>query len=193
MKNIFKLMGIALIAGSMFVACGEKENGGEDTTPSVSVTFDGTNYNTFASQVVSTGTTQGQDWIDFRFSPTALQQAQTVADLVPGFEVMLLGNAAGSFESTGVNANGYLTGSVFVYEWYAETALQDENGTLYGDWWAQSAKVELTKFDVTAKLASLEGTGKMFDAYNALVEQMGIEAAPKADMTVSLKNITIAQ
>ena len=47
MKNIFKLMGLALIAGSMFVACSK-----DDDDAAIKVTFDGDSWTTNANMKV---------------------------------------------------------------------------------------------------------------------------------------------
>ena len=49
MKNIFKLMGIALIASSMFVACGGEEKPQEDNTPKCTITWNGESWDATAS------------------------------------------------------------------------------------------------------------------------------------------------
>ena len=199
MKNIFKLMGIALVSLSMMTACGGKdeEKDGKDTTPetttpTVKVTFDGNTYSSeFASQVAATGSSQGINYTIFDFHPVATNQATQIADLIPGATVMVLSNEAGSFTSAGVDANGYLDGDVYTYEFYDATCLQDQSGNLYGDWWGKTASVEITKLDLTAKLASFTSSATMFDALDALVNGAGVENAATAEMTCEASNIAL--
>ena len=193
MKNIFKLMGIALISCSLFAACGDKTPEGEvdDGTLKVDVTFNGTAYNTFNSMVATTGTSGGQNYTLFDFHPVAMQNATTIEDLLPGLYIMAGGNTAATYTSSEIDAYGYLTGDVIAYEFWNESLLQDQSGNLYGDWWAQNATVEITKLDLTAKLASFKSNGTLFDAMDALVNGNPISQVAKADMVANVSNVTM--
>lgn len=194
MKNIFKLMGIALISCSLFAACGDNEKPeGEvdDGTLKVDVTFNGTAYNTFNSMVATTGTSGGQNYTLFDFHPVAMQNATSVEDLLPGVFITVGGNTAATYTSSEIDDYGYLTGDVIAYEFWNETCLQDGNNNLYGDWWAKNATVEITKLDLTAKLASFKSNGTLFDALDALVNQNPISQVATAEMVANVSNVTM--
>ncbi len=85
----------------------------------------------------------------------------------------------------------YWSNDIFSYlEYYNEQPLSD--GTYqYGDWWGKSATINVSAFDATAMTMSANVTATMFDAYNALVEGAGMDAAPTTNMTVAMKAISM--
>lgn len=160
-------------------------------TPGVKVTFNGNSWTAgdYAGNFYS-GTMQDGS----SYSGWIVSAAQTAGSDYPTCDLATLtGKNTGSFNDQANSSNGGLTGGDFNYiEYYNETTLTD--GTYnYGDWWAKTATLNITAFDATAMTLSSNLTATMFDAYNAFVDQAGVDAAPTAPMTDVITNVTLSQ
>ncbi|MBR1549346.1 MAG: hypothetical protein IJ634_01765 [Bacteroidales bacterium] len=194
MKNIFKFMGIALMACSLTVACGDKDNendneggegGGNTTTTSVSVNFNGQNQGTMNSIQAAYNANYAVCVFDF------FAEAQTF----PGVEIYLNSSANGQSTATyDVSSMNLTGGDCAICEFYESTSLRDGDGLTYGDWWAAEANSNVTAMDLTNLKASFTVNATMFWALEAYVEeagQVGYDAATRAPMTVAASNITL--
>lgn len=202
MKNIFKFLSIALVAGAMMVACNpDNENGNTDTTPvnpqpqpqpatpSASATFAGAEYN-FPVQTGMYSATYGLTAFDFFTSGGSITEG------MPGCEIYTLLTAAGQGTAT-LNTSGslpQLEGDPAVLEFYMNTYLTNQSGTAYGDWWGETAEINMTTFDMDNGKASFTVNATMFDALNSFVAEgnpdyVGFDAAERAQMTVTATNV----
>lgn len=198
MTKYFKLLGVALIAMSMaLVSCEEPSEGNDpgtenpepqpepqpdpDPDPEPPTAGVGSIAVTFGSEAWEAANAVGA------FYPTqglvlavALSDAQGQA--YPRADVCVNAAATGTYTDEMDVASRQYTGGVISYvEYYQNTALTD--GTYnYGDWWAKSMTMNITAFDATAMTMSALVNAVMFDAYAALVEQQGIEAADTETM-----------
>ena len=200
MTKYFKLLGVALIATSLaFVSC-EKPSEGNDpgtenpdpgtnppddpgtggggTTPdapagSIAVNFGGETW----EAVTPVGVIYPTNGF---LLAVALSDEQGQA--YPRADVCVNAAATGTYTDEIDAASRQYTGGVIRYvEYYQNTALTD--GTYnYGDWWAKSMTMNITAFDATAMTMSTTVNAVMFDAYAALVDGLGIEAADTETM-----------
>lgn len=191
MKNIFKLLAIAFVAGGMmtFTACGDDDPDTPDTpdtptTPSVKVVFDNVDQGTMGSITATNYVNYGITVLD------AFAAQQTY----PGVEIYTKMTAPGNNTAT-FNGQG-LEGDPAICEFYKERALQDQQGTTYGDWWAESASINVSKYDATNSVISFTVQATMFDAFYALVpynengDTHGYNnETPRAEMNVTVSNI----
>lgn len=198
MTKYFKFLGVALIAMSMaLVSCEEPTEGNDPGTEnqdpgtnpqpdpdpdpepptagagSIAVTFGGESW----EAVTAVGA----------FYPTnglvlAVALSDEQGQAYPRADVCVYAAATGTYTDEMDVASGQYTGGVISYvEYYQNTALTD--GTYnYGDWWAKSLTMNITAFDATAMTMSATVNAVMFDAYAALVDQLGIEAADTETM-----------
>lgn len=158
-------------------------------TPGVKVTFNGNSWTAgdYAGRFYS-GTMQDGS----PYSGWIVSAAQTAGSAYPTCDVATLtGTNTGTFSAQASSSNGGLGGGDFNYiEYYNETSLTDGTYT-YGDWWAKTATLNITAFDATALTLSSNLNATMFDAYNAFVDQAGVDAAPTAPMTDVITNVTL--
>ena len=199
MTKYFKFLGVALIAMSMaLVSCEEPNgtNGGDETeqgdpTPdpqpdpdpdpepptagagSIAVNFGGETW----EAVTPVGVIYPTNGF---LLAVALSDEQGQA--YPRADVCVNAAATGTYTDEIDAASRQYTGGVIRYvEYYQNTALTD--GTYnYGDWWAKSMTMNITAFDATAMTMSTTVNAVMFDAYAALVDGLGIEAADTETM-----------
>ena len=157
--------------------------------PGVKVSFNGSNWDagTYAAQYY-----EGQYQDGSPYAGWVVSAAQTAGSDYPTCDVaMLSGKNTGSFTSSANSSNGGLSGDFNYIEYYNERTLTD--GTYnYGDWWAKTATVNVTAFDATALTMSANVNATMFDAYDALVNQVGIDAASTAPMTDNITYVTLS-
>ena len=186
MKNIFKLMGVALIAGSMlFVACNKDENNDDQNNnnnnnqpvnndPTVSVKWNGAEQtigyqNAYSIQNVvymmdlakGITTEDGVDYID-----------------MPEFVVALATNGTQWGLTAQFNSDAIQS---FVTEVYYETYFQDQQGNEFGDYelYDLGAEPSVTNFDATANKADIDlnlifaSYADVMDAYHTYVENGG--------------------
>lgn len=206
MKNIFKFLSIALVAGAMMVACNpDNENGNTDTTPvnpqpqpqpatpSASATFAGAEYN-FPVQTGMYVASYGISAFDFFTSGGSITEG------MPGCEIYTSLTSAGQGSAT-LDVSGsrpVLDGDPSVLEFYMNTYLSDQQGYAYGDWWGETAEINMTAFDMDNGKASFTVNATMFDALNSFVPgtdanpnptYVGFDAAERAQMTVTATNV----
>ena len=186
MKNIFKLMGVALIAGSMlFVACKKDENN------------DDQNNNNNNNQPVNNDPTVSVKWNDAEQtigyqSASSIQGIVYIMDLakgltnedgvdyidMPEFYISLM--TANS--QWGLSAQfGQQYAQQFPTEVYYETYFQDQQGNEFGDYelYDLGADPSVTNFDATANKADIDlnlifaSYADVMDAYHTYVENGG--------------------
>lgn len=200
MKNIFKIMGLALIAGSlMFTACKKDEtdtNTNNDTNQeeqqptqgTYSLVFDGTAIANQAYSNAMTAEQQGQTmWL---FECAKSRSGNSLA--LPYFSELLVGAS-----TTDMQINSLYT------ELYLNDVIEDEDGNQYGDWqYDESTTFEFTKVDLNKHMLSCAQTLKMWDyaSYtdavdNGTDEDAAYEAAERKNLVFNMTNyiFTVAQ
>ncbi|MBP5562770.1 MAG: hypothetical protein J6X51_01900 [Bacteroidales bacterium] len=98
---------------------------------------------------------------------------------------------SGSSSATASSENGSLGGDFNWVEYYNETYLQDQEGTYYGDYWGKNVTCTVSAFDATALTLSANLNGTMFSAYEAFIDETGVDAASTAPMTVNMTNVKL--
>lgn len=186
MKNIFKVMGVALLACSMImVSCKKDENsdnGGSTVADGINVTFDGTSWVGTVNNSASYG--------------TALQFSGKTAENYPMYDEVIMTVEPGTSTATAdPNNQGSLGGDYAWVEYYQRTTLTNQNQTnYYGDWWGDQVNTEITAVDLTALTASAKMNGTMFDAAEAFVDSygaVGIAAASRANYSATFGNVSL--
>lgn len=201
MTKYFKLLGVALIATSLaLVSCkedpqGNSDPGTENPDPGTNPPDDpgtgggGTTPDAPAGSIaVNFG---GETWeavtpVGVIYPTNGFLLAVALSDeqgqAYPRADVCVNAAATGTYTDEIDAASRQYTGGVIRYvEYYQNTALTD--GTYnYGDWWAKSMTMNITAFDATAMTMSTTVNAVMFDAYAALVDGLGIEAADTETM-----------
>ena len=186
MKNMFKMMGVALLAGAMlFTACKkDKEDTTTNNTPPVATIADGATVNfdgaTWTSNIASAITQNNMLQI------TAYKEQGRY----PGIQVKTTAEE-GSIEGT-TAGNSIDYGLAFTPEntfvnYYAVEAVET-----YGDWEPLTYTIKVTKFDATNFKLTAEVNAQMFDYkayYNDQVSS--IENAAKKNLTATFGNITL--
>lgn len=244
MKNLFKLMGIALVACSMFAACGSDwtvtatpndeamgtvtgggsyADGDECTltatpkagyefvswsdgttnnpytftvtsdvnlvatfkhTEGTKVTFNGAtwNANEAASHLYLNSTSNG-DVCGGRASSTADGESYPLADAF-----WFVGSGVGTYSDNTSDGQEYSNGVINYVEYYETGALQNQQGTIFGDWWAKNATITVSAFDATTLDLGAIVDATMFDARSAFVGEtaVGFAAAPTAPMVMEM-------
>ena len=234
------MLGIALFACSLFVACGEDtwkvtatanddamgtvtgagefENGASCTltaTPNAGYVFvnwsDGTTTNPYTFTVSADVnlvanfkhedgikvTFNGASWVGNENSSYLLYSAGSVVggrasstaagDSYPLADAFWApGNGVGTYTDATDDGMSYNNGVINYVEYYESGALQDQNGTIYGDWWAKNATINVSTFDATSMDLGADVDATMFDARTAFVQGVGFAAAPTAPMVMSL-------
>lgn len=190
MKNIFKLMGIALLASSMiFVSC-KKDNTTDEpiqTIPDgVNVTFNGESWTAAVSQCTH------------YTAQTAMQFSAMKSDSeqFPAFDEVIYSDAVGTTTETTQEANmGQFTddNTHGWVEYYKEGALQDQNGHTFGDWWASEATTDIKALDLTALKVTAVMEGTFFSALEAWVgdNAVGMANASKAPYKATFGNVEL--
>ena len=181
MKNIFKVMGVALLACSMvMVSCKKDDDKESSNIPDViKVTFDGTTWNGNINNCASYGTA-------LQFSA-----AETEGDY-PMYDEAIKTTEVGSNHATANTTNGGLDNQTYAWvEYYQETALVDGNDNYYGDWWGAEVNTEITAIDLTALTVSAKMNGTMFSAAEAFVEGEGVAAATHAPYSATFGNVSL--
>ena len=184
MKNMFKMMGVALLAGAMlFTACKKDK---EDTTPAattptiadgVTVNFGGAAWTGgTATAIVQNGHVQ-------------ISAYQTQGQF-PGMQVRT--NAQeGTVNGTVTEDNYDLVWTPAQEEAYVYYCATERTDNL-GDWLPLTYTVNITKYDATNFKLTAEVTAQMFDYkafYNDDVDH--ITDAAKKNLTATFGNITL--
>ena len=201
MKNIFKLMGLALIAGSMmFVACNKPEeegNGNGNSTPTPEPIADGIAVTFNGGQAWTNNAGYGviyfnqSEVLEFNFQET--ENEYPIFDMVTS--KLTTGVETEQCETTGNNQGSFAASANMNYcEYYERTGLVDNNDNHYGDWWATEATTDIRAIDLTNLTITAKINGTMFDAASAFVGNygaVGFDAAPRADFVVTVGNAAI--
>ncbi len=171
MKNIFKLMGIALIATSM-IACGDKnKENEEDNTPTIA---NGINV-TFKSNTWTAATNDCGYFANY--GAMQFSAAKTTSNEFPIFDEVIYTEEVGAITENATNGMFGQNDAHNYVEYYEETYLSDGQYT-YGDWWAETATTDIKAIDLTAMTVTAVLNGKMFSAAEAFVPAEGQETAP---------------
>ena len=186
MKNIFKIMGLALMACTLTVACGDKN---EDTTTvaeGINVTFDGSSW---------TGA-QNNCTYNEGFNALFFGAQETAGQNFPAFAESFYATEAGSVTETSNATNGNFAAEAThgYVEYYKDMSLVDNDQNYYGDWCAEQATTNIVAVDLTALTVSAEMNGTMFNAAQAFVPdygQVGIAAADRAAYSATFGNISM--
>ena len=98
-------------------------------------------------------------------------------------------DAIGTYSDATTDGQNYQNQVIAFIEYYDDSALQDQQGNTYGDWWAKSANIDVTDFDILNMVMTANVGATMFDAEAAFVDGVGFDAAPTAPMTVKMNNV----
>ena len=145
----------------------------------VKVTFNNEVWD--ASQISGRWFTNYQVWDVYSMQT---QGSFPIADVATGI-------LSGSQTATAESEYGELDGDFSWVEYYYETYLQDQQGQYYGDFWAKNVTCNVTAFDATALTLTSNVSATMFNAYEAFVEETGVDAASTAPMTVNITNVAL--
>lgn len=191
MKNIFKVMGVALLACSMImVSCKKDENEDNNNTiaDGINVTFDGQSWTAAA---VQGSYNANYNMIDIFGGKTSTQE-------FPIFDECIEASAtAGTYNSTASENDGQAAKLDGIHNWveYYETTSLTDGQNSYGDWWAKQATTEITSVDLTALTISAKMNGTMFSAWEAYTEAgggVGMDGASTAPYSVTCGNISLS-
>ncbi len=204
MKNIFKFLGIALLASSMLIACGkdnEEDNNGNnptDTTPvtpqpqtSAKVTLGTISWDAAIAEVF-TGNYEQYSLNEYYLYKTSQQE-------FPFIEMMMQATP-GTYNVTaelgqadGYTYYGWQSMDIYDINYFEANVFQSQTSsgqTVYrGDWRPVSAELTVTSFDLNSLTASYNLTATMYDFaswYQDLVTNA--EDADTKDLTVAVNN-----
>lgn len=202
MKNIFKFMGIALIATSLMVACDKDNNETTDTTGTqeetipdgFKVTFDGTEW-TPTSSTVTVSEQYGATLFDLYV------EGESNLPEVYGLSYQYgVGSTTSTAPSTG-NYAGYLAGdennAFYKFDYYDATYLYSVssttgNTTYYGDWWGKEVTFDIKAFDATALTMTATIDATVFDALAVFVDQsVDYDNADTKTVAITMGNVAI--
>lgn len=187
MKNIFKVMGVALLACSMImVSCKKDENEDSTVAEGINVTFDGQSWTAAES---SCGYTAAYGGIQFN-------GAQVSGEDFPQFDEFIYATETGSWTeaSAAQGLPNFAESATHGWVEYYKEMYITANGYYYGDWWAYDATTEITAVDLTALTASAKMNGTMFDvaeAYIADYGAVGAAAATHAPYSATFGNVSL--
>lgn len=165
MKKFFKLFAVALVAGCMFTACGEKENngennggnnGGNEPTPKTVFTFDGTEY---AVAEFTIDPTYEQYGLNYAF-------LQTSGD---NYAWGFLPTQVGTTTTSGYESQGLGYGLLYAAndnDVYTDATgeLGGEAGAQYANWQKEEvSKINITAIDLNAHTMSAEIAEKLYN------------------------------
>lgn len=150
-------------------------------TNGIKVAFDGTEWTAAGQNAAFYSSASAYDVYAWKVSSSELP----IADVAS--YATTVGTASDTYTTSG------WTNNKFAYiEYYKDGSVTD--GTYnYGDWWAESATINVTAFDATALTVSAKVDAVMFDALEALGSEsgVGIDGATKAPMTVNIANVSM--
>ena len=186
MKNIFKLMGVALMACSLMVACGKDE---PEPTPEEQIA-DGMNV-TFGEDSWAAGDLQCGYYESYG---AILFAGSKVENSMPMFNSIVYATTTGTYTAT-AGADGFLPddADIYVCEYYQRTGLTDGTNN-YGDWWAAEVTLNIKAVDLTALTVTAVFEGTMLDAAAAYLEeygQTGIPNAPRCAFKATFGNVSL--
>ena len=201
MKNIFKMMGIALMACSLtFVSCSKDkddeggEGGGTPQTASAKVTF-GSNSWDATYGLMYTGYASQHSLIEGR-----LFQTQGQLPYVDFMTTINPGNYSAQITTTNLDQNGndvgytYSQGTnsmdIYNVEYANQTQVQGSS-SVHGDWGLISATLKVTAADMNALTYSAELNAVMYDYYSWFNELVNdVEDADTENLTVKINNFS---
>lgn len=184
MKNIFKMMGVALLACSMIMVSCKKddentsEGGGQGggTTSGVAVTWDGAAQNLgFINTETDTETLQGA-------SVYMIETAKGLSNdeyVFPAFITYFInGSSFGHATEFRINYNGqaYSGNAFFPTEAYINGGVEVEDD-IYGDWGLDDCTVNSEAFDATAMTINADINCVMYDFEDYYDQYMAIMLA----------------
>lgn len=192
MKNIFKLMGVALLASSMlFVACKKDENTDEPNTPQEETIADGVSVTFNGGQAWANNA--GSGVVYFNQSGVLMFNFQAEANNFPMFDMvtskLTSGTETEQCQTTGQQQGSFAGGNMQYCEYYERTRLVDPDTNYYGDWWATEVTTDIRAIDLTNLTVTAKLSGTMFDAATAFVSSyggVGFADAPRADFVVTV-------
>ncbi len=202
MKNIFKLMGIALMSCSLMVACGDKDNDSSPDNPNpnpnpnpgtstAKVTFGGDSFDA-ASGIIATNN---------GFCTLRLFQTANQLPYVEMSSTTTTGNYTANQRIQENTEQGYTypAGSdsqelpdVNV-AWDQQIQRQTSDGQTYytGDWKFLTANLALTAFDLNTLTLSFNLTATLFDFAGWNNDDFtNVEDGPTKNLTVNVSNFT---
>lgn len=192
MKNMFKMMGVALLAGAMlFTACKKDETtstsaAGAPVAEEITVTFDGStwtpnyytcNYNAETSliDIQAYKNQNNVPILNLAFDKKERSYSVTIQS------VEQTDDQGAYYEITGYNKENVKAIK------YWESADQDTY-----DWWAQSATLEVTEFDPTNMRVSVNVDALMFDYAGWSGEIRPESSTVTRQMSVRIKNLNLS-
>jgi hypothetical protein len=190
MKNIFKFMGIALMACSLMVACGPKDDPEQnDTTPQeapipdgVSFTFDGVTTTNWAYTDASYYDEYSQFYLMYLISESSY---------LGGFQCWI--NAAVADQSLTADAadNFALTDQQTIEYWKEHGLTNEAQTAIWGDYWTKTANINVKAFDMTALTVTAKFDGVMFSAYDVYLNGVAFASAPTAPFAGTIGNLSL--
>lgn len=202
MKKFFKLFAVALVAGAMFTACGEDDpiddnggnNGGNEGGGDTPTVVEGINV-TFGEETWTAASDAATQMIS---DPQRGNYAYIFGAKVAGAQefplVNILAKAeVGTQEATYVESTMALDNqAIIICDYYKASALQNQDGQQFGDYWAKSATWKVDAFDATAMKLTATMNAVMFSAADAYVQGgVGYENADIQNMKVTLGNVVL--
>ena len=192
-------MGIALLGCSMLVACGNDEE--ENTTPSVKVTFGGTEWEPTVTQIYTA------NFENFGVNEYLIYKT---AEALP-FMDMVISGQPGDFEHSatqGTNSQGgytyyaWQTGQstaemylpLYSIDYFESQMVQVAERTYKGDWQPVSAKLKVTAYDPNTLTATFNLTATMYDFYSWNADLVtNVEDAETKSLEVKVNNFVFTQ
>ncbi len=117
--------------------------------------------------------------------------AKVSSSELPLVECAAFADAVGTYSDATTDGQTFQNQVIAFCEYYDAHILQDEEETTYGDWWAKSANIEVSSFDILNMTITANVGATMFDAYTAFVEGQGFAAAPTAPMTMKVTEVNM--
>ena len=200
MKNIFKLMGIAVLACGMMVACNKPENedpNNPDTpdtpdTPTVplKVTFGNSEY-VPAEAYVYTGNYEEFKLNEYMLAKTSTEELPIIDMIISALPGTYTNEATSEMQDGGYTA--YVWGQsydLYNIEYYDANPIQTQSG-VYADWQPVTASLTVTSFDINTLKASYTLTATMYDFYSWIYGMVdNCEDADTKELRIVANNFT---
>jgi hypothetical protein len=202
MKNIFKFMGVALVAGCLvFAACKKDDNDSEGTTPTpqpqpstptLTVKFGSTDqYNGIGQAVVNQGYVISRIYkevgslpytdICFNGSATGALQASQVTTIVNEGTDSAYVSPTAQYDNENI---GFIE--------YGENTQIPLSGNYYGDWLMKEGTLTVTSFDATSLTGTMTLNAQMFDFLGWLQGYYEYDEADVRTLIVNCSNYQFA-
>jgi len=208
MKNIFKIMGIAVLACSMMVACkpdnnGENNNNNNDdpqpTTPSAKVTFGNHNWDASVAEVYTA------NYADFGLNEYFLFKEEGAYPFIE----MMISAQPGTYQHEAYLGNNTEGGYTY-YQWqtgqtvdelylplyrvqYFESMNLGQND-LMGDWQPVSANLTVSAYDPNTLSSTFTLTATMYDYYSWYADLVtNAEDADTKTLEIKVNNFTFTE